>query len=120
MNYLLSILIVAVLASQTLIWHSLGTIRDAIQQTNAIVLATCGSDDRPCQVAARRGQVELGERGVLHCSFSTGFVVRMVAGAAARERDAENCRNEGSKHGTAGRDGESTAEPPASSARAGD
>jgi hypothetical protein len=61
MNYLLSILIVAVLASQALIWHSLGTIRDAIQQTNAIVLATCGSDDRPCQVAARRGQVELGE-----------------------------------------------------------
>jgi hypothetical protein len=61
MNYVLSILIVALLASQTLIWHSLGTIRDAIQQTNAIVLAACGSDDRPCQVAARRGQVELGE-----------------------------------------------------------
>jgi hypothetical protein len=61
MNYLLSILIVAVLASQTLIWHSLGTIRDAIRQTNAIVLATCGSDDRQCQVAARRGQIELGE-----------------------------------------------------------
>jgi len=61
MNYVLSILIVAVLASQTLIWHSLGTIRDAIQQTNAVVLAACGSDDRPCQVAARRGQVELGE-----------------------------------------------------------
>jgi hypothetical protein len=61
MNYLLSILVIAVLASQTLIWHSLATIRDAIQQTNAIVLAACGSEDRPCQVAARRGQVELGE-----------------------------------------------------------
>ena len=61
MNYLLSILIIAVLASQTLIWHSLASIRDAIQQTNAIVLAACGSDDRPCQVAARRGQIDLGE-----------------------------------------------------------
>jgi hypothetical protein len=61
MNYLLSILIIAVLASQTLIWHSLASIRDAIQQTNAIVLAARGSDDRPCQVAARRGQIELGE-----------------------------------------------------------
>src|SRR5262249_41432481 len=61
MNYSLSILIIAVLASQTLIWHSLATIRDAIQQTNTIALAACGSDDRQCQVAARRGQVELGE-----------------------------------------------------------
>src|SRR5262249_53731929 len=61
MNYLLSILIIALLASQTLIWYSLASIRDAIQQTNAIVLAACGSDDRPCQVAARRGQIELGE-----------------------------------------------------------
>jgi hypothetical protein len=51
MNYLLSILIIAVLASQTLIWHSLATIRDAIQQTNTIALAACGSDDRPCQDA---------------------------------------------------------------------
>src|SRR5215468_2490349 len=61
MNYLLSILIIAVIASQTLIWHSLASIRDAIQQTNAIVLAACGTDDRPCQVAARRGEIELGE-----------------------------------------------------------
>ena|ERR1700745_1537516 len=43
------------------IWHSLATIRDAIQQTNAIILAACGSDERPCQVAAHRGQIELGE-----------------------------------------------------------
>ena len=61
MNYLLSILIIAVLASEATIWHSLATIRDAIQQTNAIILAACGSDERPCQVAAHRGQVELGE-----------------------------------------------------------
>jgi hypothetical protein len=61
MNYLLSILIIAVLASQATIWHSLATIRDAIQQTNAIILAACGSDERPCQVAAYRGQIELGE-----------------------------------------------------------
>ena len=33
----------------------------AIQQTNAIILAACGSDERPCQVAAHRGQIELGE-----------------------------------------------------------
>ena len=61
MNYLLSILIIAVLASQATIWHSLATIRDAIQQTNAIILAACGSDEKPCQVAAHRGQIELGE-----------------------------------------------------------
>jgi hypothetical protein len=61
MNYLLSILIIGVLASQATIWHSLATIRDAIQQTNAIILAACGSDERPCQVAAHRGQIELGE-----------------------------------------------------------
>jgi hypothetical protein len=61
MNYLLSILIIAVLASQATIWHSLASIRDAIQQTNAIILAACGSDERPCQVAAHRGQIELGE-----------------------------------------------------------
>jgi len=61
MNYLLSILIIAVLASQATIWHSLVTIRDAIQQTNTIILAACGSDERPCQVAAYRGQIELGE-----------------------------------------------------------
>jgi hypothetical protein len=61
MKYLLSILIIAVLASQATIWHSLGAIRDAIQQTNAVVLAACGSDERPCQVAAHRGQIELGE-----------------------------------------------------------
>src|SRR5262245_15383281 len=58
MNYLLPILIIAVLASQATIWHSLATIRDAIQQTNAIALADCGSDER---VAAHRGQIELGE-----------------------------------------------------------
>ena len=55
MKYLLSILIIAVLASQATVWHSLATIRDAIQQTNAIILAACGSDERPCQVAAHRG-----------------------------------------------------------------
>src|SRR5262249_3067492 len=32
--------------------HSLATIRDAIQQTNAIILAACGSDERPCPVLA--------------------------------------------------------------------
>jgi hypothetical protein len=42
MNYLLSIFIITVLASQTMIWHSLATIRDAIQQTNATILAACG------------------------------------------------------------------------------
>jgi hypothetical protein len=61
MNSLLSILIIFVLASQTMIWHSLAAIRDAIQQTNAITLAACGTDERPCQVAAQRGQIELGE-----------------------------------------------------------
>ena len=68
--------IIAVLASQTLIWHSLASIRDAIQQTNAIVLAACGSDDRPCQVAARRGQIELGEimvRTRISDGFSCGY-----------------------------------------------
>jgi len=25
-----------------------------IEQTNAIILAACGSDERPCQVAARQ------------------------------------------------------------------
>ena len=50
MNYLLSISVIAMLASQATIWHSLATIRDAIQQTNAIILAACGSDERPCQV----------------------------------------------------------------------
>jgi hypothetical protein len=61
MKYLLSVLIVAVVASQAMMWHSLATIRDAIQQTNAIILAACGSDERPCQVAAHRGQIELSE-----------------------------------------------------------
>ena len=61
MNYLLSILIIAVFASQATIWHSLATIREAIQQTNAIVVAACGSGERPCQIAAHRGQIELGE-----------------------------------------------------------
>jgi hypothetical protein len=61
MNYLLSILIAAVVVSQVIMWHSLATIRDAIQQTNTIISAACGSDERPCQVAAHRGQIELGE-----------------------------------------------------------
>jgi hypothetical protein len=56
-----TILIIAVLASQATIWHSLATIRNAIQQTNASILAACGSDERLCQVAAHRGQIELGE-----------------------------------------------------------
>ena len=76
MKYLLSILIIAVLASQATIWHSLATIRDAIQQTNAIILAACGSDERPCQVAAHPGQVELGEIMVRTRSsdgFSCGY-----------------------------------------------
>jgi hypothetical protein len=46
MNYLLSILSIAVLAQAT-IWHSLATIRNAIPQTNAISSAACGSDERP-------------------------------------------------------------------------
>jgi hypothetical protein len=77
MRYLLSILIIAVLASQATIWHSLATIRDAVQQTNAIILAACGGDERPCQVAAHRGQIELGELMVrtpisdgLSCGYS--------------------------------------------------
>ena len=76
MNYLLSILIIAVLASQATIWHSLATVRDAIQKTNAIILAACGSDERPCQVAAHRGQIELGEIMVRTRSsdrFSCGY-----------------------------------------------
>jgi hypothetical protein len=72
MNYLLSILIVAVLASQATIWHSLATIRDAVKQTNAIILAACGSDERPCQVAAYRGQIELGEV-MVRTRISDGF-----------------------------------------------
>jgi hypothetical protein len=71
-------LIIAVLASQTLIWHSLASIRDAIQQTNAIVLAACGSDDRPCQVAARRGQIELGEI-MVRSRATDGFSVESAA-----------------------------------------
>jgi hypothetical protein len=76
MKYLLSVLIVAVVASQAMMWHSLATIRDAIQQTNAIILAACGSDERPCQVAAHRGQIELSEIMVrTHSSyaFSCGY-----------------------------------------------
>ena len=77
MKYLLSVLIIAVVASQAVMWHSLATIRDAIQQTNAIVSAACGSDERPCQVAAQKGQIELGEVTVysrvsdgLSCGYS--------------------------------------------------
>jgi hypothetical protein len=76
MNYMLSILIIVVFASQTMIWHSLATIRDAIQQTNAIALAACGSDERPCQVAADPGQIELGEimvRTRVTDGFSCGY-----------------------------------------------
>jgi hypothetical protein len=76
MNYLLSILIVAMVASQAMMWHSLATIRDAIQQTNAIVSATCGNDERPCQVAAHSGQIELGEimvRNRIGDAFSCGY-----------------------------------------------
>ena len=72
MKYLLSILIIAVLASQATICHSLATIRDAIQQTNAIISAACGSDERPCQVAAHRGQIELGEI-MVRTRISDGF-----------------------------------------------
>jgi hypothetical protein len=61
MKPLLSLLIIALVASQAVMWHSLATIRDAIQQTNAIISAACGSDERPCQVAAHKGQIELGE-----------------------------------------------------------
>jgi hypothetical protein len=42
MNYLLSVLIIAVVASQAIMWHSLAPIRSAIQQTNAIILAAVG------------------------------------------------------------------------------
>jgi hypothetical protein len=76
MNYLLSIFIIAVLGSQTMIWHSLTSIREAIQQGNAIVVTACGSDERPCQVAARRGQIELGEvmvRTRMTDGFSCGY-----------------------------------------------
>jgi hypothetical protein len=76
MNYLLSILIIVVLASQIMIWHSHATIRDAIQQTNAIILAGCGTDERPCQIAAHRGQIELGEitvRTRANDGFSCGY-----------------------------------------------
>src|SRR5215831_5074190 len=55
---------------------SLATIRDTMQQTNAIILAACGSDERPCQVAAHRGQIELGEimvRTRTSDGFSCGY-----------------------------------------------
>src|SRR5262249_24972905 len=76
MKYLLPILIIPVLACQATIWHSLATIRDAIQQTNATILAAWGSDERPCQVAAHRGQIELGEvmvRTRISDGFSCGY-----------------------------------------------
>jgi hypothetical protein len=72
MKYLLSVLIVAVVASQAMMWHSLATIRDAIGQTNAIIMAACGSDERPCQVAAHHGQIELGEI-MVRTRISDGF-----------------------------------------------
>ena len=52
MKYLLAVSIIAMVASQGMMWHSLVAIRDAIQQTNTIISAACGSDERPCQVAA--------------------------------------------------------------------
>src|SRR5262245_40441854 len=76
MKYLPSLLIIAALASQAMIWHSLTTVRDAIQQTNALALAACGSDERPCQVGAHRGQIELGEimvRTRVSDGFSCGY-----------------------------------------------
>ena len=77
MKYLLSVLLVAVVASQAIMWHSLATIRDAIiQQTNAIISVACGSNERPCQVAAHRGQIELGEimvRTRISDGFSCGY-----------------------------------------------
>jgi hypothetical protein len=72
MKYLLSVLIVAVVASQAMMWHWLATIRDAIQQANAIISVACGSDERPCQVAAHRGQIELGEV-MVYSRVSDGF-----------------------------------------------
>ena len=53
MNYLLTILIIAVLASQATIWHSLATIRDAIQRPAA---ATSGRV-RLLPIAARSSLV---------------------------------------------------------------
>jgi hypothetical protein len=76
MNYLFSIFIIALLASQAMIWHSLVGIREAIVQGNAMIVAACGSDERPCQVAAHRGQLELGEVMVRTRStdgFSCGY-----------------------------------------------
>src|SRR5215475_4808134 len=70
------LMIIAVLASQATVWHSLATIRDAIQQTNAIILTACGSDERPCQAAAHRGQIEFGEikvRTHTRDGFSCGY-----------------------------------------------
>jgi hypothetical protein len=75
MNYLLSVLIIAVVASQAMMWHSLATIREAIQHTNSIILTACGSDERPCQVAAHSGRIELGEitiRNRVGDAFSCG------------------------------------------------
>jgi len=50
-------------------WHSLAAIRAAIQQTNAIISSACGCDERPCQVAVQKGQIELG--------VSDGIVMRV-------------------------------------------
>ena len=75
MKYLLSVLIIAVVASQAMVWHSLVSIRDAIQQTSAIMLSVCGSEERPCQVSAHKGQIELGEimvRSRIGDTFSCG------------------------------------------------
>jgi len=76
MNYLFSFFIIAVLASPAAIWHSLVGIREAIVQGNAMIVAACGSDERPCQVAAHRGQLELGEvmvRTRITDGFSCGY-----------------------------------------------
>jgi len=53
MKYLLAVSIIAVVTLQAMMWHSLVAIRNAIQQTNTIISAACGSDERPCQVAAQ-------------------------------------------------------------------
>jgi hypothetical protein len=76
MKYLFSAFIVAVLASQAILWHSLTGIREAIQDGNKTIVAACGSDERPCQIAAHPGQLELGEimvRTRLTEGFSCGY-----------------------------------------------
>ena len=50
--------------------------RSLSAQTNAIILAACGSDERPCQVAVHRGQIKFGEimaRTPISDGFSCGY-----------------------------------------------